>query len=355
MNKKKLNLFFIMITFLLCCSSCGKDSQPTTEQTIIDQEDITIENPQVDSETSSDFGKEKDADGFIVVNDYVKTSGMTINVRVKPSTDADIYRLLEDGVILERTGYNEEWTRIIMDNTNFYIHSDYVVESEPPEGVVVENDIDEDVERKKIVVIDPGNQAGGIAAEEPIAPGSEATKHGASSGNVGVAYGTKEYEINLVYANLLKVELQSRGYTVYLTRDSNNVNITNKARAEFANNTDASVLIRIQMNYSSNDDMTGVMALCMSDDSPYNAELYADSNELATRLLQGIIEQTDAINHGIYESEDMTLINWSEIPVAIIKLGYISNGTEEANLVSASYQNKMVDGIANGLDYYFAE
>ena len=107
------------------------------------------------------------------------------------------------------------------------------------------------------------------------------------------------------------------------------------------------------MNYSSNSNLSGVMAVCMPPDSRYNNNLYKESNELSTRILQGIVEKTGAVNQGIYETEGMTAINWSQIPVAVIELGFLSNADEEEKLLSDEYKEKMITGIADGLDYYF--
>ena len=364
MNIKRYAMIMVISLLFVLCVGCGKKDKTTNETTtnIIQQPDVTVEGGQVDSETLLDTGLTRDEAGFVVTNDFVKLSGETINVRVSPSTEADIYKLLPNETVLKRTGYNDEWSRVIVDGTEFYIYSDYVYETEPPEDYYEpEVSGDEEVASStdaplaKKIVIDPGNQSLDNAAIEPVGPGSTDTKKGASSGKTGIAYGTKEYEINLIYAKLLKEELETRGYEVVLTRDSNTVDITNKSRAELANASGASVFIRLQMNYSANEDMSGVMALTMDSKSPYNSELYYQSNRLATRILQGIVEDTEAINHGIYETNEMTAINWSEIPVAIIKLGFISNSQEEGKLVSNEYQVKLVNGIADGIDYYFGQ
>ena len=49
----------------------------------------------------------------------------------------------------------------------------------------------------------------------------------------------------------------------------------------------------------------------------------------------------------------MVAFNWSEIPVISIDIGFMSNATDEANLVTDWYKETMVKGIADGLDYYF--
>lgn len=299
-----------------------------------------------------------DADGYYIANDYVKTIGETINVRVSPSTDADIYKLLPGGEILNRTGYNDEWTKVLVDGYTFYIYSDYVIQTEPPAGMLPDEKpqqaTETDMEQpKKIVVIDPANQAVVNAEQVEIGPNTEETKQGASTGNVGTTLGTKESELNLTYAKLLKSELESRGYEVILTRETDEINLSNKARAEIANASSATTFVRIQMNFSENSSLSGVMAVCMPADSAFNGTLHNDSYRLATRLLEGVLENTACINQGIYETDQMTAINWSQIPVALIKLGYLSNAEDEGKLVDSSYQQEVVKGLADGLDAYY--
>ena len=48
-----------------------------------------------------------------------------------------------------------------------------------------------------------------------------------------------------------------------------------------------------------------------------------------------------------------TGINWSEVPVTIIELGFMSNASEDKLMQDQTMQNNMVQGIANGIDAYF--
>lgn len=353
MKKKSYTLLMIILMFAL--TSCGgnKKKEDTTEN-------ATSQTTAYQPATATDISEElpKDEDGFYITDDYVITVGDTINVRVSPSTDSSIYSLLGGGEVLKRTGYNEEWTRVVLDNTNFYIHSELVEKTEaPPEAEAKEDEetaSDTDAEKlEKKVVIDAANQANPNMTQEEIGPGSEQTKQGITSGHTGTTLDTKEYELNLVYAEALKAELENRGYEVILTRDTNDVDLTNKARAELANNSGATTFIRIQMNYSSNAELSGVMAATMTGDSPYNSELYNDSNLLAARILQGVTEKTGAVNHGIYETNQFTAVNWSDIPVTVVYLGYLSSSQDEENLLDENYRKDMIEGIADGIDYFY--
>lgn len=336
------------------CSGCGKDDEIKTSTVTTEQ--ATTEN--IASITDSQPEVMTDENGYYVTDDYVIVTGDTIRVRVEPEESAKTYMLLGNGEVIKRTGYKDEWTRVYIDNTNFYVYSEYVEKTEtPPTTDNNEDENKEDGEKKELVkkiVIDPGKQAGVNVTPEAVGPGSEYQKQGAAAGMIGPTTGVREHELNLDYAMRLKTVLESRGYEVFLTRDSNEADISNKDRALYANNSGATVFIRLQMNYSVNTELSGVMALTMTSDSPFNSDIYNESNCLARRLLQGITEKIEVNNQGILETNDMTTINWSEIPVVVLNLGFLSNTTDEGSLIDDTYKDNMVNGIADGIDLYFA-
>jgi N-acetylmuramoyl-L-alanine amidase len=241
------------------------------------------------------------------------------------------------------------------------VYSEFVEETETPgepatDATETDADSTEPEDGEETVhkiVIDPAKQASFDAVEEQVGPGSEETKSGVAESITGTAYETKESELNLAIALLLKQELTDRGYEVVLTREDDNVDITNKARAELANDENADIFVRIQMTESENADLSGTVAFCITPDTPYDSSLYEDGKALATRLLQGVTEENDISNKGIIETDGMTALNWADMPSASISLGFLSNEDDEKNLADEDYRKKLVTGLANGIDYYF--
>lgn len=204
-----------------------------------------------------------------------------------------------------------------------------------------------------VVVIDPGHQGRGDSTKEPNGPGSSVMKARVTSGTTGVVTGVAEYIMNLQVSLKLKTELENRGYTVYMTRTTHDVNISNMERAQYASTVDADIAVRIHGNGSSNSSVRGVETYVPSSSNPYVSHLSSASYSLGKCIVDAYASATGFRNRGVFANDTMTGMNWSDVPVTIIELGYMSNPEEDQAMQDETMQNNMVQGIANGIDAYF--
>ena len=205
-----------------------------------------------------------------------------------------------------------------------------------------------------IVCIDPGHQRVGSAAPEPIGPGASETKMRVTGGTQGRFTLLTEYELNLAVAMLLRDELTARGYTVVMTRETNDVDLSNSERAAIAKDAGADVFVRIHANGSDDPGKSGAMTICMTPQNPYNAALYEKSRALSDCVLDAIVAATGCQRERVWETDTMSGVNWATMPVTIVEMGYMTNETEDRLLATDDYRAKMARGIADGIDAYFA-
>lgn len=202
------------------------------------------------------------------------------------------------------------------------------------------------------VVLDPGHSAVVAPGTEPLGPGSSEYKAADASGTSGVASGVREYELTLNISVQLKAELEERGYTVLMTRESNDVPVSCIERANVANNAGAAAYVRIHANGSENQGAAGAMTICTTPGSPYASELYSASRNLSDCILNKYCEMTGCRSEGVWETDTMSGNNWSRVPVTIVEMGYMTNPQEDLLMQTPEYQSKIVQGIANGIDLF---
>lgn len=206
--------------------------------------------------------------------------------------------------------------------------------------------------QKYIICIDPGHQTKGDMSEEPVGPGSSETKFKVSWGTQGVSTNIPEYELNLQASKILKGYLEDMEFKVIMTRETNDVNITNSERAIFANENNADLVIRIHADGSEDSSVTGASLHIPAHDGKYTSKIYEESNKCAQIMFYDMKKAGFKVNN-IYERSDLTGFNWSEVPAVLVEMGFMSNPEEDQKMSQTSYQEKMMKSIAEATQYYF--
>mgnify|MGYP001076897994 FL=1 len=209
-------------------------------------------------------------------------------------------------------------------------------------------------EKQKVIVIDAGHQTRAMSATEPIGPGSSQRKAKVTGGASGCVTHLPEYKLNLQVAKRVQKELVNRGYKVIMVRTKNNVRMSNVQRAKVANKYKADAFIRIHANSAGSSSVKGALTIAPASNNRYMTKANRKaSQKLSKKVLKAMCKTTGAKNRGVMYTNSMTGINWCKVPVTIVEMGFMSNPSEDRKMAKASYQKKIVKGIADGIDNFF--
>ncbi len=209
-----------------------------------------------------------------------------------------------------------------------------------------------DVLKGKVIGIDAGHQSACDNVLEAVSPRGSFLKPRMSGGATGVKTGAQEAVINLQIALKLQAMLTDAGATVVMTRQTQDVSLSNKERAVLMNQSGVDVWLRLHCDASTNASTSGASVLLPS--AVETPAIYVQSVYLATSVLNGFCSSTGAKNLGLLSLDNQTGFNWSERPVIALEMGQLSNVTDDVRLNRDSYQTNCAQGMFDGLVEYFA-
>ena len=194
------------------------------------------------------------------------------------------------------------------------------------------------------VVIDPGHPSETAAGAE--------------------AHGLSENRINWQVANRLAQRLSKMGITTYLTKRRENEKVTNRARAEMANNVNASLLIRLHCDAGGGNgyswyypDRAGTKYGVTGPPKAVQIQSKRAAyilNEAMKPVLKGYLKansiKTDAATGvGGKQGGVLTGSIFARVPTALIEMAFITNKRDAQFIGSAAGQEKMAEALAAGV------
>lgn len=174
---------------------------------------------------------------------------------------------------------------------------------------------------------------------------------GFDPGKVGVS-GTLEKEINLAISFKVRKQLEKRGINVVMTRttddaicnaeDSNKKMTDMRNRVEIINASNAAIAVSIHQNSFTDNSSKGAQVFYYSG---------SKEGERLAKILQNKIREKIGDNNRRMEkaNSDYYVLRKVNCPIVIVECGFLSNPVEEALLGEEDYQEKMAQGITDGI------
>ena len=203
------------------------------------------------------------------------------------------------------------------------------------------------------MVVDPGHDARPNLETEPIGPGSSQRKIKDGGGTRGVVTGTPEHLVTLRISLALREELERSGYCVTMTRTrSAGRSIGNVARARIANRAGAALFLRVHADGSTSRSQNGSSVLYPALRRGWTGDVLPESRQAARVLQRELVAGLGSRDLGIVRRGDLTGFNWSDVPVVLAEVGFLTNPREDRLLSSRRYQRRAARALARGVERF---
>jgi N-acetylmuramoyl-L-alanine amidase len=200
-----------------------------------------------------------------------------------------------------------------------------------------------------VVVVDPGHDLRANLDEEPIGPGSSTLKIKDGGGTRGVVSGLTEAELNLRVGLRLRAMLRGAGVRVVMTRTKTaGTSMGNVARARIANKARARLFLRIHADGLADRSARGTHTLYPVLRRGWTDDVYAPSKRAAGIVQREVVRVLGFPDRGLNERSDFTGFNWSDVPVIMVEMGFMTSPTDDRLLATAAYQRRAALGMCRG-------
>ncbi|CUB22652.1 N-acetylmuramoyl-L-alanine amidase LytC precursor [Bacillus safensis] len=248
------------------------------------------------------------------------------NIRKSASTSAGIAERATKGAAYHIVRTQGDWYEVTLSNGGTGYVASWVVQTKKNSSEAPRPQQDSSSGtgslKGKTIVLDPGHG-------------------GKDSGTIG-ADGAFEKNITIKTANLLAGKLRASGANVYLTRsDDTFISLQSRVATSHYRNADAF----ISLHYDS-----------FMDQSVRGSTAYyyqaAKDQQLASSVHSEVAKRSQIPDKGV-KFGDYFVLRENKRPSLLYELGYLSNPQEEAIIYSASYQERVTEGMTEGLKQYF--
>ena len=177
--------------------------------------------------------------------------------------------------------------------------------------------------------------------------------------------GLKEKDLNLQVSQQLKTKLESLGYTVIMSRSTDVFVDFVTERSRMSNETNADMFISIHFNATghgldSGEDgiqtytylPTGNIPSVINKKWHDNPTRLKYSYKLGSYIHQSVLATTQAKDAGLL-SKSFAVLRETNKPAVLLELGYMDDSKESQKIRTKEYQQKLVDGIVQGIQQYY--
>lgn len=204
------------------------------------------------------------------------------------------------------------------------------------------------------VLLDAGHGCSGNYVEPKYkgASDSEVTYENSSTGSTGVVTKKREGDLTLEIALKLQKKLQNLGADVLMIRTKKTTPMSLVQRAEYGNKHKVDLAFRIHADGLDDQSVNGASTLYPSAEH-INNKIAEKSKNIASIIQREYIKSTGLADRGTVERNDLVGFNFTTVPCILLELGFMTNPEEDRKMSDKKFQEKMVDGITNGMIAYY--